>query len=195
MPIFYQSHVRRCVAYALTVSMMLAGVATRLALAGVCTGNNDAYGPCSDQGVYLTSGVGDGWCGACGDLARVYIGGNCAGGDGEGAYDCNDCETNWKTSLQRYTSTPVGPTMAAACTVGWYSCRAAGGVVVGGCAAACGIACTKGTPLMMAACALACAATCEAGAESFCDCIYAECVEVCEPSGAPVQTGSSPACN
>ena len=195
MPIFYQSHVRRCLAYALTVSMMLAGVATRLALAGVCGGDNDAYGPCSDKGTYVSSGTGDGWCGACGDLTKVYVGGNCAGGNGEGAFDCNDCETNWKTTLQAYTSTPVDPVSVAACWIGWDACIAVGAVGTVSCGAFCAGVCTAGTPPVMAACAFACTAACGGAASSACDCMYAECVEVCEPSGAPVQTGSSIACN
>ncbi len=195
MPTFLRTHLRHCLAYVLSASMLLAGVPARTISAGVCGGNNDAYGPCSDPGKYIDSGTGDGWCGACGGLTTVYVGGNCSGGAGEGAFDCNNCMTNWKTSRQAYTSTPVGPVSVAACFIGWDACFAAGTVGTATCGAFCASVCTVGSPPVMAACALACTAACGGAASSACDCMYDECVEVCEPSGAPVQTGSSSACN
>ena len=111
----------RFLAYLMSASIALFPSVPTFAI--TCPGANDAYGPCSDTGGTTSTG-GNGWCGACTALVTVYIGGNCSGGAGSGAFNCNDCATSWKTHSQPYTSTPRGAIATAACYSAWLACLA-----------------------------------------------------------------------
>jgi len=181
--------------WGLFVIVVVVGMPTTPTFAEPCPGNtNDAFGPCSDPGTWIVTG-GDGYCGACSDEVRTYVGGACAGGTaGEGAFDCNDCTKVPKTILQNYSSTPAGSAEVFACFLVWEACIAAdiaaslaGGI---GCAAACGLFYPPGSPY----CAGFCGGFIAINGAELCECLYDECIETCDPVGNPVQNSTASSC-
>ncbi len=175
--------VRGVLAHVVAAALVLAGLPSD-GVHAACPGPNTAYGPCSDPGTFVTTGGPD-WCGNCPAQSRVYVGGNCAGGAGTGAFDCADCNLTWKTELTTYTSTPAGPVATAACYTAWLACLGAAGAAGATCA---GVCATFG-PIA----AGACAAICAGGIGGLCGCVYDLCVTTCTP-GVPTYTGSPSSC-
>lgn len=158
-------------------------------------GNNDAKGPCTDPGTATSSGIGNGYCGRCGNLTWTYTGGSCAGTSQAEANDCNDCNTP-TTFVQNFVSTPVGSLTYAACFAAGVACMTVSGIldIIGGsvCAGVCvGSWWTWGASCW--ACITGEAALVSTGA-AVCACTYEECIEDCDYTTTDT-FGSTAACS
>lgn len=144
---------------------------------------NNAWGPCNDPATWTqTAGIGNGFCGRCGNKTFARSTGTCQGEDTGQDCDCTDL-TSPSTCTYTFVSTPVGALEFAACAVSTLVLLAADGAVFIACGTSCGVV----GPLC-----LACLAAAGAGGLAVI-CFYDECVEDCEYMGFAF-AGSVPVC-
>ncbi len=158
-----------------------------------CPGENDGYGPCSDTGATVTTG-GSNFCGGCSDLVTVIVGGNCGGGAGSGAFDCNDCREAPQTIITPQSSQYLGVIQSVLCASIIYYCQLSGG---GNCETHCAQQC-NGRP-NIEDCTSSCVDLCEedypsGGGGDGCNCFVYDCENDCVQSGAPILSGEASRC-
>ncbi|KPK62192.1 hypothetical protein AMJ83_11490 [candidate division WOR_3 bacterium SM23_42] len=144
-----------------------------------------ACGPCTDPHTGSWSGIGNGWCGRCGDRTYTFSSGSCANTDTSECTDYNKAATY----TVPYDSEPVGSVAFAACVVALIAGGAAGlaaliaafPVCASACAATVGVACVW---CLIGAGAISAAV----------GCAFAECIEWCT-SGTPYYSGSVASCS
>jgi len=145
-----------------------------------------ACGPCTDPHTGSWSGVGNGWCGRCGDRTYTFSSGSCADTDSSA---CTD-STKAATYTVPYDSEPVGTIAYVLCVAARVVCLAA---LVAGDAIVCTPVCyTAGVWTGGTAC-YACITGVAAAGFMACDCGFDECKEWCT-SGTPYYSGSVPTC-
>lgn len=173
-------------------------------------GPPNANGPCNDPSKWtLTGGIGNGWCGRCGDKTFARSTGKCTGalvhdriishpgGDGPlpgpgldprpSKFDCKNC-TCRATGTYFFTSTPVGSWAYAACLAG----AAAGFVADAACFTACAGVCIVSGVFTLGTSCVACIAGCGAAGAALL-CAFDECIECCTYTGFAF-AGNVPCC-
>jgi hypothetical protein len=154
-----------------------------------CSFPPNAKGPCNDPHYFRQTGVGNGYCGRCGDVTYSYVGGSCLGTHPTATYNCVDCI--WiKDITYSFVSTPVGHLMYAACLTAYIACLGGDAAFVTyGCGSVCIV---SGVPTLGTSCIACIAASGVIGAS--CTCILGECAENCDYIGT-TYTGTSSICN
>lgn len=141
--------------------------------------------PCSDPHTGSWSGVGNGWCGRCGDRTYTFSSGSCAS---TGTPGCTDSFKS-ATYTVPYDSEPVGSIAFAACVAMLIVGGAAGLAAIIAAAPGCATACAATVGVACVLCLIAAGAV-GAGV----GCAFAECIEWCT-SGTPYYSGSVPTCS
>jgi hypothetical protein len=148
----------------------------------------DKHGPCTDPHTYTGSGIGNGYCGRCGNKVWTYSGGTCQGTD-PGDFNCY--EANYPTTITDFfVSTPVGTLAFVACFAGYALCLGGCGILDAG---VCGSVCVGTGGFTLGASCIACIAALGGACGAACTCAYDECKESCDYTSSS-QAGSTTGC-